>query len=83
MYDNNVNSIDAIHASVLLECIHMRDNTSQCNSLNYEEANDIIDYIAVPLERQMHCSLFYFVLCAVASPGGRECFIMCDRLTRG
>ena len=47
MYDNNVNSIDAIHASVLLECIHMRDNTSQCNSLNYEEANDIIDYIAL------------------------------------
>ena len=47
MYDNNVNSIDAIHASVLLECIHMRNNTSQCNSLNYEEANDIIDYFAL------------------------------------
>ena len=43
MYDNNVNSIDAIHASLLLECIHMRDNTSQFNSMNYEEANDVID----------------------------------------
>ena len=47
MYDSNVNSIDATHTSVLLECIHMRGNTSQCNSLNYEEANDVVDYIAL------------------------------------
>ena len=47
MYDNNVNSIDAIHASVLLElftCATIRHNATHCN---YEEANDVIDYIAL------------------------------------
>ena len=47
MCDNSVNSIDAIPASLLLECIHMRDKTSQCNSLSYEAANDVIDCIAL------------------------------------
>ena len=43
MYENDVDDIDRTHASVLLESIEIRDRTSQCNSLSYEEANDIID----------------------------------------
>ena len=37
LYENDVEDIDGIHASVVLECIEMRDRTSQCNSLTYEE----------------------------------------------
>ena len=47
MDDNDVNEIDRAHASVLSECIEMRDRTYQCNSLSYEEANDVIDCIAI------------------------------------
>ena len=43
MYENDVGEIDRVHASVLSECIEMRDRTSQCDSLSYEEANDVID----------------------------------------
>ena len=51
MYENNVDDIDRIHAIVLLERIVMRDRTSQCNSLNYEEANELIDWISCNLMR--------------------------------
>ena len=34
MYENDVNEIDRTHASVLSECIEMRDRTYQCNSLS-------------------------------------------------
>ena len=47
MYENDVDEIDRAHASVLSECIEMRDRTFQCNSLSYEEANDVIDWTAI------------------------------------
>ena len=31
MYENDVDEIDRTHASVLSECIEMRDRTYQCN----------------------------------------------------
>ena len=33
MYENDVDEIDRVHASVLSECIEMRYKTSQCNSM--------------------------------------------------
>ena len=54
MYENDVD--------VFSECIEMWDGTSQCNSLSYEEANELIDWIAISRDAYMnliclHCLL--------------------------
>ena len=46
-YDKNVSDSDKIQASVLRDCINMRDNTSRCNCLTYDEATCVIDYVAL------------------------------------
>ena len=47
MYDKNVSDGDKIQASVLRDCIKMRDNTSHYNCLTYDEATCVIDYVAL------------------------------------
>ena len=47
MYDTNVSDGDKIQASVLRDCINMRDNTSHYNCLTYDEATCVIDYVAL------------------------------------
>ena len=63
MYEQDKDDIDRIHASVLLECIAMRDRTYQLiqlNSLSYEEANDAMSrYDCFNLTR-LRCKLYFF-----------------------
>ena len=47
MYDKNVSDGDKIQASVLRDCINMRDNTSHYNCLTYDDATCVIDYVAL------------------------------------
>ena len=47
MYDKNVSDGDKIQASVLRDCINLRDNTSHYNCLTYDEATCVIDYVAL------------------------------------
>ena len=60
MYENDVDEIDKAHTSVLLECIEIRDRTSHCNSLSYEEANELIDWIAM---MQSHIVILICLYC--------------------
>ena len=62
---NDVDDINRANASVLRECIEMRDRTSQCNSLSYKEANKLIDWIAISRDAyinviRLHCLLYVF-----------------------
>ena len=47
-YDNGIRNDDhRIHASVITDCIAIRDNSAQYASLSYEEASDIIKHLAL------------------------------------
>ena len=63
MYEKDKDDIDRIHASVLFECIAMRDRAYQLiqlNSLSYEEANNAISrYVCINLTRRL-CKLYFF-----------------------
>ena len=59
MYDTNVSDGDKIQASVLRDCINMRDNTSHYNCLTYDEATCVIDYVA----EACHHRVFSLELC--------------------
>ena len=42
MYDKNESDGDKMQASVLRDCIHLRDNTSHYNCLTYDEATVLL-----------------------------------------
>ena len=42
-YNNNIKTDDDINASVIAECIMIRDNT--CHTMNQCDANDIVMYL--------------------------------------
>ena len=47
MYDKNVSDGNKIQASVLRDCINMRDKTFHYNCLTYDEVTCVIDYVAL------------------------------------
>ena len=44
-YNNNIKTDDDINASIIAECIMIRDNTMTCNTMNQCDANDIVMYL--------------------------------------
>ena len=40
-YKNNIKTDDAIHASIIAECIKIRDDTMTCETMEQCDANDI------------------------------------------
>ena len=43
-YKNNIKTDDAIHASIIAECIKIRDDTMSCEPMKQCDANDIVMY---------------------------------------
>ena len=46
-YNNNIKTDDDINASIIAECIMIRDNTMTCNTMNQCDANDIVMYLTI------------------------------------
>ena len=44
-YKNNIKTDDAIHASIISECITIRDDTMTCETMKQCDANDIVIYL--------------------------------------
>ena len=44
-YKNTIKTDDAIHASIIAECIKIRDNTMTCGTMQQCDANDIVMYL--------------------------------------
>ena len=44
-YSNNIKTDDDINASIIAECIMIRDNTMTCHTMNQCDANDIVMYL--------------------------------------
>ena len=44
-YKNTIKTDDAIHASIIAECIKLRDNTMTCGTMQQCDANDIVMYL--------------------------------------
>ena len=44
-YKNTIKTDDAIHASIIAECIKIRDNTMTCGTMKQCYANDIVMYL--------------------------------------
>ena len=44
-YKNTIKTDDAIHASIIAECIKIRDNTMTCGTMQQWDANDIVMYL--------------------------------------
>ena len=44
-YNNNIKTDDDINASIIAECIMIRDNTMTCNTMNQCDANDKVMYL--------------------------------------
>ena len=44
-YNNNIKTDDDINASIIAECIMIRDNTMTCHTMNQCDANDIVIYL--------------------------------------
>ena len=44
-YNNNIKTGDDINASIIAECIMIRDNTMTCHTMNQGDANDIVMYL--------------------------------------
>ena len=42
---NTIKTDDAIHASIIAECIKIRDNTMTCGTMQQCDANDIVMYL--------------------------------------
>ena len=44
-YNNNIKTDDYINASIIAECIKIRDDTMTCDTMNQCDANDIVMYL--------------------------------------
>ena len=44
-YNNNIKPDDDINASIIAECIMIRDDTTTCHSMNQCDANDIVMHL--------------------------------------
>ena len=44
-YKNKIKTDDAIHASIIAECIMIRDDTMSCETMKQCDANDIVMYL--------------------------------------
>ena len=44
-YNNNVKTDDGINASIIAECIMIRDDNMTCDIMNQRDANDIVMYL--------------------------------------
>ena len=44
-YNNNIKTDDDINASIIAECIMIRDSTMTCHTINQCDANDIVMYL--------------------------------------
>ena len=44
-YNNNIKTDDDINASIIAECIMIRDNTMTYDNMNQCDANDIVMYL--------------------------------------
>ena len=44
-YKNNIKTDDAIHASMIAECIKIRDDTMSCETRQQCDANDNVMYL--------------------------------------
>ena len=44
-YHNNIKTDDDINASIIAECIMIRDDTMTCDTMNQCDANDIVMYL--------------------------------------
>ena len=51
-YNNNIKTDDDINASIIAECIMIRDNTMTCNTMNQCDANNIVMYLTT---MQLNC----------------------------
>ena len=45
MVQYNIKTDDDINASIITECIMIRDNTTICHTMNQCDANDIVMYL--------------------------------------
>ena len=48
-HTNDIKTDDAIHASIIAECIKIRDDTMSCETMNQYDANDIVMYLTTML----------------------------------
>ena len=46
-YNNNIKMDDDINASIIAECIMIRDDTMTCHTVNQCDANDIVMYLTM------------------------------------
>ena len=44
-YKNNIKTDDAIHASIIAECIKIRDDTMSCETMKHCDSNDIVMHL--------------------------------------
>ena len=44
-YKNYIKTDDAIHASIIAECINIRDDNMTCETMKQCDANDIVLYL--------------------------------------
>ena len=44
-YNNNIKTDDDINASIIAECIVIRDDTMTCDTMNQCDDNDIVMYL--------------------------------------
>ena len=49
-YNNNIKTDDDINASIIAECIMIRDDTMACHTMNQCDANDIVMYLTTLVE---------------------------------
>ena len=49
---NNIKTDDDINASIIAECIKIRDDTMTCDTMNQCDANDIVRYLTT---MQLNC----------------------------
>ena len=54
-YKNTIKTDDATHASIIAECIKIRDTTMTCETMQQCDANDIVMYLT-----NMYCITLYF-----------------------
>ena len=60
-YNNNIKTDDDINASIIAECIMIRDNTMTCNTMNQCDANDIVMYLTTMyLNCRLHHVLYFW-----------------------